>query len=89
MDKLTVDEKLIVIPESKWILFSAINNYPICVSLGHDWMRFNMMLINGGVDETVYCRRCGLYFGETGKWDAAARGSDNRFHPVIQTERQG
>ena len=76
-------EKLIVIPESKWALFSAINNYPICVGRGHDWMRFYQPLVGSGVEEIIFCRRCGLWLGSTGQWDAAARDSDKRFHPAI------
>jgi len=70
------DKQLIVIPADKWDLFSAIHNYPRCISFGHDWMHFKISMVNGGLDVHWFCRRCGLERNMTGEWDAAYRDGD-------------
>ena len=85
MDELLTTDtpaKLIVIPEDKWGLFSAIHNYPICIIRGHDWMHFLARRVDGRVDIFWFCRRCGLERNATGKWDAAYRENDYLESPI-------
>jgi len=82
----TEQSGLIIIPEDKWGLFSAIHNYPICIARGHDWMHFFVSLANGGADVFWFCRRCGLERNRTGKWDAAHRDSDALSDEIVRGE---
>ena len=70
----TEQSGLIIIPADKWELFSAIHNYPICITRGHEWMYFNS--VKDGFKVFRFCRRCGLEDNATGKWDAAHREGD-------------
>jgi len=71
------DELMIVVPASKWELFTAINNYVRCVNVGHDWMYFNITNADGSITVFTGCRRCGLDKNASGNWDAAYRTTDD------------
>ena len=83
----TEQNGLIIIPAEKWGLFSSINNYPICIERGHDWMNF---FIDDGQENSLKivrcCRRCGLQNIRSGKWDGGYRENDNRIQSFYDAE---
>jgi len=80
-------ENIISIPESKWGLFSSINNYPICIVYGHDWMNFFIDDGEEGISKIIRCcRRCGLQNIRSSAWDAAFRANDNRIQSFFDAE---